>query len=101
MNFRLEQRPPGWAQTAPIQIHHECSPDRPTRQITFHIVQSSSPGLRVMAEDYQITPLGHGSRLAITLGLEAKGPLRRLPRLVRFLVGRATRGVRGITTVFP
>jgi uncharacterized protein YndB with AHSA1/START domain len=156
MTFRLEERPPGWAQVAPIQIRRQlflvASPERvfevladspgwatwfrgmsrvridgaargvgtlrtvwvgPTqvqehfivweaaRRITFHIVQSSSPGLRVMVEDYLITPLGNGSQLAITIGLEAKGPLRLVPWLVRLVVGRLAGGVVGITTVFP
>jgi uncharacterized protein YndB with AHSA1/START domain len=155
MKFRLEERPSGWAQTAPIQIHHElflpAPPDKvfevladspgwptwfkgmdrvridgpargvgtqrtvwvgPTRvqehfivwepphRITLHIVESSSPGLRVMAEDYRISPLGNGSKLAMTVGLEAKGPLRSVPWLVRFIVGRLTGGALGIAGVF-
>ena len=69
----------------------------PSRQITFHIVQSSSPGLRVMVEDYLITPAGNGSTLVATVGVEAHWPLSRLPGLVRLIVGRATSGVMGIT----
>lgn len=155
MRFRLEERPPGWAATAPIQIHNEvflpATPEHvfevladsagwttwfkgmsqvridgpargvgtlrtvwvrstqvqehfivwePSRRITFHIVQSNSPGLRVMVEDYQIVPMGNGSTLAINVGLEAKGPLRLVPWLVRFIVGRLAGGALGITTVF-
>lgn len=73
----------------------------PARRITFHIVAASFPGLRVMVEDYQITPAGNGSKLAITVGIEAKGPLRLVPGLVRFVVGRASGGVVGIVTAFP
>lgn len=153
--FRLEERPPGWSATAPIQIHHQlllpAPPERvfevladspgwatwfrgmrrvridgpatgvgalrtvwvgptrvkehfivwePDRQITFHIVESSSPGLRVMVEDYQITPAAGGATLSITVGLEAKGPMRFVPGLVRFVVGRVSGGVLGIGTVF-
>ncbi len=156
MKFLLEERPPGWAQTAPIQIHQElflaASPEQvfevladspgwtkwfrgmsrvridgpargvgtlrtvwvgraevqehfivwePARRITFHIVQSSAPGLRVMAEDYLITPMGNGSQLAVTVGMEAKWPLRLVPFLVRFAVGRLAGGIGNITTVFP
>jgi len=153
--FRLDERPPGWAESAPIQIHHElflvASPEQvfevladspawtswfkgmhrvridgpargvgtlrtvwvgPTRvqehfivwdppnRITLHIVESSSPGLAVMAEDYRISRLGNGSRLDMTVGLEAKGPLRSVPWLVRVLVGRLTGGALGIAGVF-
>ena len=155
MSFRLEERPPGWAQVAPIQIQRElflpASPEQvfevladspgwttwftgmsrvridgpargvgtlrtvwvgrsqvqehfivwdPPGRITFHIVQSSTPGLRVMVEDYQIRALGNGSVLAVTVGLEAKGPLRLVPWLVRFIVGRLAGGVVGITSAF-
>jgi uncharacterized protein YndB with AHSA1/START domain len=72
----------------------------PSARITFHIVESNVPGLRVMVEDYQITPAPGGSTLAITVGLEARGPLRHLPGLVRFVVGRPSSGVLGISTAF-
>ena len=156
MMFRLEERPPGWSATAPIQIHHEVSLPAPPervfevlgdspgwvnwfrgmrrvridgpatgvgtlrtvwvgltrvqehfivwdqgRQITFHIVASSAPGLAVMVEDYLIAPAPGGSTLSITVGLEAKGPLRLVPGLVRFIVGRPSSGVLGITSAFP
>lgn len=155
MNARLEERPPGWTETAPIQIHYKVflpaapnavfavladsprwttwfrgmrrvqidgpaqgvgalrtvwvGPTRvqehvivwePDSRITLHIVRSSSPGLRVMAEDYQITAAGNGSMLTMTVGIEAKGPFRLVPGLVRFIVGRLTSGVLGIDTVF-
>jgi Polyketide cyclase / dehydrase and lipid transport len=156
MNFHLEERAPGWAQQAPIQIHHQlhlpASPERvfevladspgwttwfkgmrrvridhlgtgvgtlrtvwvqatrvqehftvwePNRQITFHIVESNSPGLKVMVEDYQIAPATNGSTLAITVGIEAQWPLRLVPGLVRMIVGRLTGGVLGISSMFP
>jgi uncharacterized protein YndB with AHSA1/START domain len=155
MSHSLEERPPGWADHAPIRIRHKiylpASPERvfevladspgwtrwfkgmrrvridgpaqgvgalrtvwvgptrvqehfivwePERRITFHIVQSSSPGLRVMVEDYLITPAGNGSFLTTTVGIEAKGPMRLVPGLVRYVVGRLTAGALGITTVF-
>jgi uncharacterized protein YndB with AHSA1/START domain len=155
MSFRLEERPPGWSEQAPVQIRHELvlpappaqvfdvladsarwptwfkgmrrvridgpatgvgalrtvwvGPTRvqehyivwePGHRITFHVVRSSAPGLRVMVEDYQISPHPGGSKLTITVGVEAKGPFRWLPGLVRFVVGRPTSGVLGITTVF-
>ncbi|MDQ6945299.1 MAG: SRPBCC family protein [Actinomycetota bacterium] len=156
MNFRLEERPPGWSSRAPIQIHHElfllAAPERvfdvladspgwpnwfkgmhrvridgpetgvgtlrtvwvgparvqehftvwqPPERITFHVVASTSPGLRVMVEDYQIAPEASGSKLSITVGVEARGPMRLLPGLVRFIVGRLAGGALGISTVFP
>jgi len=155
MNFHLEERAPGWAQQAPIQIHHQlhlpATPERvfavladspgwttwfrgmrrvrvdrlgtgvgtlrtvwigatrvqehfivwePDRQITFNIVENNIPGLRVMVEDYQISPSTDGSTLAITVGIEAKGPLRLVPGLVKAIVKRPTGGVLGITSVF-
>ena len=155
MTFHLEERPSGWCDQAPIQIHHDLrlagSPERvfevladspgwtnwfkgmrrvridgpatgvgalrtvwvgpnrvqehftvwePARRITLHIVESSTPGLRVMAEDYRIAPEADGSRLSLTIGVEAKGPFRLVPGLVRMIVGRATSGALGITTVF-
>jgi uncharacterized protein YndB with AHSA1/START domain len=156
MKFCLEERPPGWAATAPIQIHHElflrASPEQvfetladspswttwfkgmhrvridgpargvgtlrtvwvgparvqehfivwePPHQISLHIIESSSPGLRVMAEDYRISALGNGSKLSMTVGIEAQGPLRSVPWLVRLLVGRLTGGALGIADIFP
>ncbi len=155
MSFHLEERPSGWSDQAPIQMHHElhlaASPDRvfdvladspawpewfkgmrrvridgpatgvgalrtvwvgpnrvqehftvwePAHRITLHIVESNAPGLRVMAEDYRISPETDGSRLSVTIAVEAKGPFRLMPGLVRMIVGRATSGALGITTVF-
>jgi uncharacterized protein YndB with AHSA1/START domain len=155
MSFRLQERPPGWSEQAPIQIRNELflpvppekvfdvladSPRWPTwfkgmrrvrvdglatgvgalrtvwvgptrvqehyivwepaHRITFHVIKSSSPGLRVMVEDYQISPAAGGSKLTITIGIEAKGPFRLVPGVIRFVVGRLTSGVLGITTVF-
>jgi Polyketide cyclase / dehydrase and lipid transport len=155
VNFHLEERPSGWSDQAPIQIHHAlqlaASPERvfevladspswpnwfqgmrrvridgpatgvgalrtvwvgpnrvqehftvwePARRITLHIVESSTPGLRVMAEDYLICADTDGSRLSLTIGVEAKGPFRLVPGLVRMIVGRATSGALGISTVF-
>jgi uncharacterized protein YndB with AHSA1/START domain len=74
----------------------------PDRRITFHVVQSTAPGLRVMVEDYQISPSGNGSTLVATVGVEAKWPLHLVPGLVRFIIGRATSGVTGIAhATFP
>lgn len=155
MNFRLEERPPGWVEHAPIQIHHElllpAPPERvfelladspgwttwfkgmrrvridaggrgvgtlrtvwigatrvqehftawePDRQITFHLVKSNSPGMRVMVEDYRISPAAEGSTLSITVGIEAKGPFRLVPRFVRMVVGHVSGGVLGVSSAF-
>ncbi len=84
----------------PTRVQEHFVAWEPGRRITFHIVESSSPGLRVMVEDYLIAPARDGSTLAITVGIEAKGALRLAPGLVRFVVGRLAGGALGITTAF-
>jgi uncharacterized protein YndB with AHSA1/START domain len=85
----------------PTRVQEHFTVWEPDTRIVLHVVRSSSPGLRVMAEDYQISPVAGGSTLAITVGVEAKGPFRLLPGVVRFVVGRLSGGVLGITTAFP
>lgn len=72
----------------------------PDRQITFHIVAMNTPGLRVMVEDYQISRTMRGSILSITVGMEARLPLRLVPGVVQLVVGRVTAGVLGIRSAF-
>ena len=84
----------------PTRVQEHFIGWEPGRRITFHVVRSSSPGLRVMVEDYRIAPKGDGSTLSITIGLEAKGPFRLAPGLVRLIVGRLTSGALGITDAF-
>jgi hypothetical protein len=87
-----------WIGSTTVQEHFIVW-EPPTR-ITFHIVKSNIPGLRVMVEDYRIAPAPGGSTLSITLGIEARGVLRYVPGLVRMLVGRPSGGVLGIPTAF-
>jgi uncharacterized protein YndB with AHSA1/START domain len=84
----------------PTRVQEHFIVWEPGHRITFHVVKSSSPGLRVMVEDYQISPDANGSKLTITVGVEAKGPFRLVPGLVRFVVGRLAGGALGITTAF-
>jgi hypothetical protein len=85
----------------PTRVQEHFIVWEPGHRITFHVVRSSSPGLRVMVEDFQISADANGSKLTIMVGVEAKGPFRLVPGLVRFVVGRLTGGALGITTVFP
>lgn len=84
----------------PTRVQEHFIVWEPGIRIAFHVVQSSSPGLRVMVEDYEISPAPGGSTLAITVGVEAKGVFRLVPGVVRFVVGRLSGGALGITTVF-
>ncbi len=85
----------------PTRVQEHFIVWEPGQRMTFHVVQSSSPGLRVMVEDFQIAPDANGSKLTITIGLEVKGPFRLVPGLFRFVVGRLAGGSLGIATVFP
>jgi carbon monoxide dehydrogenase subunit G len=64
----------------------------PDSRLTFAIVGSNLPGLSAMVEDWRLSPAGSETELDIVIGVEAKGPLRWLPGLVRFAVARSTRG---------
>jgi len=88
-----------WVGPTTVQEHFtEWEEDR---RIAFHVVRSNSPGLRAMVEDYDLSPDGEGTRLVITVGIEAKGPFRSVPGVVRFVVGHLSGGVLGITSMFP
>ncbi len=84
----------------PTRVQEHFTVWEPARQISLHIVESSSPGIRVMVEDYVISPASGGSTLAITVGVEPKGVFRLIPGVVRFVVAHLTGGALGITTAF-
>jgi uncharacterized protein YndB with AHSA1/START domain len=84
----------------PTRVQERFTVWEPARQISLHIVESSSPGVRVMVEDYVISPVPGGSSLAITVGVEAKGVFRLIPGVVRFVVANLAGGALGITTAF-
>jgi hypothetical protein len=72
----------------------------PDHRLTFAIVRSNLPGLSAMVEDWRISPDGSGTQLDIVVGIQAKGPLRWLPGLVRFVVARSTRGAADLVAHF-
>ncbi len=84
----------------PTRVQEHFTVWEPARQISLHIVESSSPGMRVMVEDYVISPAPGGSILAITVGVEPKGIFRLMPGVVRFVVANLAGGALGITTAF-
>jgi len=87
-----------WVGAARVQEHFVVW-DRP-RRLTLYVVQSNVPGMRVMAEDWQLAPVDGRTILSITVGVDPAGPLRAVPGSVRMMVGRSTRGAAGLTKVF-
>jgi uncharacterized protein YndB with AHSA1/START domain len=75
----------------------------PGQRMTFVLLSSTLPGLAAMVEDWALSPdpgAGGGTRLDITLGIEAAGFLRHFPGVVRWVLARSTRGAAGITARF-
>jgi hypothetical protein len=69
----------------------------PGRRLVFDIVASNLPGLDAMTEVWSLTPVTDAScRLDVVVAVAPKGPLRRAPALVRWVIARATRGAAGI-----
>jgi hypothetical protein len=75
----------------------------PAERMTFVILNSSTPGLASMVEDWVLfpDPEAGGTRLEVTIGVEPASFLRRLPGLAQRIVTRATRGGDGLASCFP
>lgn len=96
---RINGRPSGvgalrtvWV--GPTRVQEHFTVWEPAQRITFHVVESSSPGMRAMVEDFVISPAPGGSTLAITVGVEPKGVFRFIPGVVQFVVANLTSGAR-------
>ncbi|HEX3794985.1 MAG TPA: SRPBCC family protein [Acidimicrobiales bacterium] len=74
----------------------------PGQRMTFVITAMNVPGLRSMVEDWVLTPgaTAGTTRLTTTIGVEAKAPLRSVPKLVQKLMASATKGSAGLASQF-
>jgi len=61
-----------WVGAARVQEHFVVW-DRP-RRLTLYVVQSNVPGMRVMAEDWQLVPVDGRTILSVTVGVDPAGP---------------------------
>jgi hypothetical protein len=76
----------------------------PGERMTFVIINSNTPGLRAMVEDWALAPdpaTPGKTLLTVTVGIEGAGLLRPFPKLVRSIMARPLSGAVGITTQFP
>jgi hypothetical protein len=74
----------------------------PGQRMTFVITAMNIPGIRSMVEDWVLTPgaAAGTTRLTTTIGVEAAGPLRTVPKLVHKMMASATKGSAGLATQF-
>jgi hypothetical protein len=73
----------------------------PGVRLGLTMTKANLPGLRRMAEEWAITPLGeYASRLTVTVGIEARLLLRPFGPLVKAGVHGATRGGANVTSMF-
>jgi uncharacterized protein YndB with AHSA1/START domain len=76
----------------------------PGHRLTFSLTASNTPGLHSMVEDWAVDADPDDpsrSVLTVRVGIEAAGPLRRFPGLLRALMAGPLKGAAGITTQFP
>lgn len=74
----------------------------PGERLGLSMTAMNLPGLKSMAEEWQVAPTGEtSSRLTITVGFEPRFPLRPLGSLLRAVVHSATRGGANIVSMFP
>jgi uncharacterized protein YndB with AHSA1/START domain len=76
----------------------------PAERLTFSLIESNTPGLHSMVEDWAVAPDRQNAAktiLTVKVGIEAIGLLRPFPGLVRAIMTGPLKGAAGITTQFP
>jgi uncharacterized protein YndB with AHSA1/START domain len=73
----------------------------PGARMSFVLTSMNVPGLVAMVEDYTLTADGSGgTTVKATIGIEGGAVFKRLPGVVRAIVGSSTKGITALATQF-
>jgi len=73
----------------------------PGQRMTFVLTSMNVPGLVAMVEDYALAPEGsNGTKVSVTIGVEGGALFKRIPGVVRSIIGSSTKGITGLATQF-
>ncbi|HEY2214521.1 MAG TPA: SRPBCC family protein [Acidimicrobiales bacterium] len=73
----------------------------PGQRMSFVLTTMNVPGLVAMVEDYALEPNGSdGTTVKVTIGVEGGAIFKRIPGVVRSIIGTSTKGITGLAKKF-